>query len=146
MRILCRHGHLAFYPRDAEDISRFSNLFDVELVKERDFYTFQRLQGAADYSLALKPYLTLPATRTFEGDPWDLMRENNWVYHIATDLIVIKTAVTEVIQLPAIGFCFLAESPIIQPGSITEGGRILSYSGEWNQGKAQLKITEFDYE
>lgn len=148
MRVLCRHGHFAFYPSKTSDIARFSNYFDEELVRDGDFYTFPLLKQAPRYSIAGKPYLTLPALKTYEGRaPWDVLRENGFVYHILSGLLVPKASITILINPPLAGFYFLAQSPLIQPGSRnTLGQQILSYDGEFFQDTVQLKVREFSYE
>lgn len=147
MRVLCRSGHLAFYPRTSTEISRFCSYFKQELVRVEDYYTFPNLADAEDYSLVGKPYLNLPAIKTFEGNPWDVLSENKFVYNLATGLIVPAASITFLIQMPQVGFFFLPSVQLIQPGSIdTSGQQILSYSAEYVQDTFQLKVSEFDYE
>lgn len=147
MRVLCRHGHFSFYPRDADDISRFSNYFSVTLKREEDYYTFERLFEAPHYSLLGKPYINLPAIETYEGSPWDVMRENGFVYHLGTGLIVPKASIVSIVEIPMVGHYFRAGGSLIQPGSRTLLGRqILSYSGEFIKEGLSLRISEFEYE
>ncbi len=148
MRVLCRHGHFAFYPRRAGDIYQFAQAFDVELEREEDYYTFSGLIGAPKYSLTLKPYLNLlPATTTFEGNPWDVMRENGFVYNVALGLIVPKLTVLGLVELTQKSTFYVANVPLLQPGARTMLGRqILSYSGEFSDDKFYLRILEFGYE
>lgn len=146
MRVLCRHGHYAFYPRNEKDISRFSSYYDEELVRERDFYTFPRLQNAPNYSLAGKLYQGTIAIRTFAGEPWEIMRENNYVYHIASGLLVPKAGITIIVDPPQIGYSFLAQSPLLQAGSFNSAGqRLLSFDGEFLQSNFQFRVSEFEY-
>jgi hypothetical protein len=65
MRVLCRYGHFAFYPKDEKEISLFNQLFDQVLLRQDDFYTFEFLKDAPEYSLLGKPYLGLPASVLF---------------------------------------------------------------------------------
>lgn len=148
MRVLCRHGHIAFYPKRARDISRFSSFFKTTLVRDKDFYTFPLLKGAPRYSLSGKPYLSLPAIVTYEGrECWDVLRENGFVFHIASGLLVPKLAVAIPINPPQTGFYFAAQSPLIQPGSRNLSGRqILSYDGEYLDDTFQLRVRGFEYE
>lgn len=147
MRVLCRHGHFAFYPRKASDVARFSNYFSVSLKRERDYFTFERLYGAEKYSLIGKPYINLPAVSTFEGEPWEVMKKNNFVYHLGLKLLVPKVSVTSLTNLELVGYYFLAGGALIQPGVRTFSARqILSYSGEFAEEGYSLRVTEFDYE
>ncbi len=147
MRVLCRHGHFAFYPRKASDISKFSNYFDVTLVRERDYYTFEGLLDAPNYSLTGFPFLNLPALATFEGEPWEVMRENGFVYDLRLGLIVPKLSVIGIVDLPLVGYYFLAKGSLVQPGTRTMIGRqILSYSAEFEDVGSSLKVMEYSYE
>lgn len=147
MRVVCRHGHFAFYPRRASDIAEFSNKFDYELERENDYFTFAGLAGAENYSILGKTYLNLPALTTFEGSPWDVMRENNFVYSLALGLIIPKLAVIGVIEINPVDLYFMSDATLIQPGLRSLlGQQILSYSGEIYLDKIQMRITEFDYE
>lgn len=147
MRVLCRHGHFAFYPRRATDIALFANMFNYELEPEEDYYTFSGLAGADTYSLLGKIYLNLPAIATYEGRPWEVMRENNFVYHLATGLIVPKLGVVGVIDINQVDLYFMSDAALIQPGLRTLlGQQVLSYSGEIFLDKLQMRISEFAYE
>ena len=147
MRVLCRSGHFAFYPRTSSDLARFSKYFAVSLKRENDYYTFEGLFGAKNYSLLGKPYLNLPALKTFEGSPWDVMKANDFVYHIGLGIIVPKLAVIGVVDLPLIGFYFRSKSPLLQPGVRTILGRqIMSYAAEFVYEGDALRVLEFGYE
>lgn len=148
MRVLCRHGHLAFYPRTAADVIKFCDFFGVELQRVDDYYTFEPLAELERYSLTGKLYGTLPALTTYEGRaPWEVMRENGFVYHLETEALLAKESVFVKINPPFVGDFFLAETPLIQPGSRNAAGQqILSYSGEFVDGLFQLRVTEFGYE
>jgi hypothetical protein len=147
MRVLCRHGHFAFYPRGASDIYRFAQSFDVELEREEDYFTFPTLKGAESYSLAGKPYLGIPALETFEGKPWDVMKENGLVYDVQLGIVVPKTTIVGIADITQKGFFYVCNVPLLQPGARTILGRqILSYSGEFREDKFYLRILEFGYE
>lgn len=147
MRVICRHGHFAFYPRKASDVSRFSNFYDVTLVRERDYFTFDGLEGADSYSLALKPWLNLPAIKTYEGMPWEVMKANDFVYSLTLGIVVPKLSIVGLVELIQVGFHYIVQGSLLQPGMRTILGRqILSYSGEIVDEGASLRISEYDYE
>jgi len=148
MRVVCRHGHFAFYPKNSTDVGRFTNYYDVELVRDGNFYTFPFLKDAPRYSLVLKPYLGLPATTTFEGrDASEVFRENGFVYNIELGIVVPKLSITTVISPPQAGYFFLGQSPLIQPGSRTiTGQQVLSYDAEFIQEYFRLKVREYSDE
>lgn len=147
MRVLCRHGHFAFYPRKASDIARFSNYFGITLKREQDYYTFESLYDAPHYSLFGKTFLSVPAITTYQGHPWEVMRENGFVYHLGLSAVVPKLSIVAVTDLPLVGYFFSASGALIQPGTRTLVGRqILSYSGEFTEEGYSLRVSEFAYE
>ncbi len=147
MRVLCRSGHFAFYPRDASELSRYMSLYKVTLVAVDDYYTFEGISAAKSYSLEGHAYLNLTATKTHEGKPWEVFKANNFVYDLSTDSLVLKTAVRGKLSLPLSGDFYVAPNPTIQPGSVFSGGnRIMSYDGEYDFSFYQLQIMGFDYE
>lgn len=146
MRILCRHGHFAFYPKNENEIYRFENLFDEEIVRVDDFYTFDFLSEAPDYSLIGKNYLGLPAVAGFEGNPWDVMEANGFVYNVALGLVVPKTTILTVVSIDISESFYTTENPFIQPGSLNvDGSRILSYDANYSVDTSQLRIFEVQY-
>jgi hypothetical protein len=147
MRVLCRHGHFAFYPRRSIDLARFATQFDAQLMRVDDYYTFPELKDAPEFSIQGKDYLGVPAVKTYAGKPWEVMRENGFVFHLATLQIVPKSAVLLIINLPQNGYYFLAETALIQPGSRNlSTHQILSYDAEFLQDSFRLKVGSYAYE
>ncbi len=147
MRVICRHGHYAFYPRKTSDIYQFANSFDFDLVREEDYFTFAALKGAPRYSLAGSPYLDVPALETFEGNPWDVMRENDFVYNVDSEILVPKASVMATVEISQKGLFYVTNVPLLQAGSRNVLGRqILSYSGEFQEDRFYLRLLEFSYE
>jgi hypothetical protein len=147
MRVLCRSGHLAFFPNDASEVSRFMSIYKVNLVRVDNFYTFNGIASAKDYSLENHNYLNLKASKTFEGNPWDVFKANNFVYDLTSNLLILKTAVKAKVELPLVGDYYLSPNPVLQPGSVFKGGsKIMSYDGEYILNFYQLLIRQFDYE
>ncbi len=115
--------------------------------RERDYFTFAGLYGAKDYSLIGKPYLNLPALTTYAGNPWDVMRENNYVYSIGLGILVPKASIVALVELPLVGFYFLAPGALVQPGSRNRlGNQLMSYSAEFVDEGLALRVLEFEYE
>lgn len=147
MRVLCRNGHFAFYPKNESEVFRFSSFFGETLERDGDFYTFKFLKEAPKYSIKGAPYLGVTATKTFEGEPWEIMRENNLVYSLAAKIAVLKTTILLVINPQNAEGFFLAESPLIQPASLGPNGqRLTSYDAEYIGDTSQLRVFEVEYE
>lgn len=146
MRILCRSGHFAFYPDASSDISHFCSLYKTNLARENDYYTFPALVGLPDYSLPVLPYKNLPAVVRYEGQPWEVMRENGFVYSLTLKVLVPKLTIVGLIDMPASSGYFVSSTPIIQPGLLTKNGqRLMSYDAELDFGIQKLRVREFDY-
>ncbi len=148
MRVLVRHGHFAFFPRGPSDIARFARIFDEELVRVGDYYTFEALSELPRYSLIANLFGNLPAITTYEGrSPWEVMRENDFVYNVALGLLVPKLSIVSVMQAPRSDSYFISPTPLIQPGTRDSSGQqVLSYDADFNQDLFQLKVLEVFYE
>lgn len=147
MRVLCRHGHFAFYPRRASDVARFCRFFDATLERVEDFYTFPGLVAAKSFSLEGLKYLGLAATATVEGVPWDVMRENGFVYSVEKGKVIALSSVSLSTDLPLSTHCYIGP-PLVEPGSRDRSGkRILSYDGEYMESEfTRLYVREIEYE
>jgi hypothetical protein len=116
------------------------------LVAERDYYTFEGLKDAPSYSLTLSPYLNLPAIKTFEGEPWEVMRENDFVYSLSLEILVPKLSIIGLADLPLVGYVFRGGT-ILQPGTRNLlGQQILSYDGEYIDEAYGLRLSGYEYE
>lgn len=147
MRVLCRHGHIAFYPRNESEAGRFGFIYGESLVRDKDFYTFAALKGLPRYSIKGKDYEGITATKTFEGEPWEVLKENGFVYSLSEGNLVAKTSISIFINPPEAGYFWLADSVLIQPGSQNKlGERVLSYDGEFELKTSSFYVFEVSYE
>jgi hypothetical protein len=146
MRVLARHGHLAFYESYAGEISKFMEFYETELVRDGAFYTFPLLKNAPKFSIQGLPYLGLPATKTFEGEPWDVLRENEFVYNIGKGILAPKSSIVNTFSLDRSDYFYSSDGPLIQPGSWLEGQQILSFDASYVEDFVELRISEIDYE
>ena len=148
MKVVCRHGHFAFYPSRIEDVARFSRYFDLQLFPENDYYTFEFLLNAPRTSLKTYSWLGLPASVNFEGrNPWEVMKQNNFVYHLEFKQIVLKNSILVTTELARSTFYYLTRTSLIQPGSrVSTGQQILSYEGDFDLDLKTLKVRSFSFE
>lgn len=142
MRVVCRHGHFAFYPKDRKEILRMKSTLKIELVAEDDYFTFPALVGLPRWSQVARPFGNLPAVVTYEGrHAWEVMRENDFVFSLAALVLVPRAAITEIVRLPQTQDCIVAPKPLIQPGSILPTGNVLTgYNGELDLDFQRLYI------
>jgi hypothetical protein len=144
MKILCRHGHYAFFPDFSTEIAEFSRHFRTELVRQEDFFTFPLLKNLAGYALKGKIFSgELVANTNFSGNPWEIMDANSFVYSLTLKRLVPKTTVTVKTLLLNAGGYLLSPTPFVQAGSFAVNDqRIVDYFGFLSDDYKQLRISE----
>ncbi len=141
MKINCLHGFYQFIEEDAGDISNFSGLFGFDMVFEKGYYTYSFLSGAPRYAIKGSTYLGAPVTKTFEGDPWDIMRENDLIYDFTNDEVVPISTITTKVQIDSAADYYLANGMIL-PGSITaDGTRVKEYAAHYSFATGRIKYS-----
>ena len=148
MRIVCRHGHYAFYPQSSTELARFCTKYSTELFAEQDYYTFEELLDAPRYSLAGMAWVNLPAIKTFEGrHAWDAMRENDFVFSLQTKLVVPKLSITGVYDNFRSGYYWRSVTILPQAGyrDLT-AQQILSFDAFHDVGLSETRIISVSYE
>lgn len=133
MRVVCRHGHFAFYPKDQTEVLRLKTVYDLELEAENDYFTFPGLIGLPRWSQAGLVYAApIVASVTYEAqNPWEVMRANDVVYSLALGTLVLSASITEQVRLSQTDACAVVRKILIQPGSILPTGvPLLGYVGE----------------
>lgn len=145
MRVRCIHGYFIFDPDTASDLSAFASLFGFEIDSSGDHFTFADLAAAPDYAIEGSTYLGAPVTKTFEGKPWEIMRENALVYDFVQGRVVPIASIVRRAAITGTRFGYLAQGMIL-PGSVTEDGRrVTDYSAHHFDGK-QFKYSEIDFD
>lgn len=132
MIVRCRHGFFEYYPQAATDLKRFERVQRVTLVDSlKGYFTFEGLLDLDRHSLQGSLYKNLPALVTYEGrDASEVFRENGFVYHLGTELLIPKELVLSTLTLPLTQDCMIAPSCFVQPGAILQNGsRLVGYEG-----------------
>ncbi len=130
MKIRCLHGYFLFKETASGDVARFQNIFSgLSIVPAiDDYFTFEKLFEAPTHVIAGDTYLGAPATETYEGKPWDIMRANGLVYNIGTGLVEPITAVKTRLELKT-SINYYVSPGLIQPGSVRDDGlRVTDYA------------------
>lgn len=130
MRLRCIHGYFIFQETRVGQISDFMSWSGFSLVSKGTYYTFKTLAEAPDYSLALKSVLGWPATKAFEGEPWEVFEENGLVYDFTKDLIVPILSILQITPLKEAGNRYIAPG-LILPGSITSDRKRIKGFDAW---------------
>ena len=146
MRIVCNHGFFIFEEDALGEVSDFIGLHDLDLSSYKNDFTFKPLKDAADFSIKGADYLNFKAVKTFQGEPWEVMRANGLVYDFQTGKLVDYKTINEVIQFEASSNSFVANG-LVSPGSITQSGkRILGFSCWYSRNDSSWLYSGVTYE
>lgn len=145
MRVKCLHGFFIFQETAVGQISDFMALTGVSLTPWRDFYTFEDIELAPNYSLKGKALLDTTATVTFEGEPWDVFEANGLVYNFVSGLIVPIASISQVTEVLAAGNRLISPG-LILPGSLTDDGdRVKAYSAWYSRTTQRWNYSEVEF-
>ncbi len=87
-----------------------------------------------------------PAIKTFEGEPWEVMEENDLVYDFTQDKVVPISTITQAVQTKQTANYFLANG-LILPGSLTEEGlRVKDYAAFYLFDTVTFNYSELNVE
>lgn len=146
MRIDCLHGYFKFNEVRQGQISAFMSVYDLVLVKDRDFYTFETLKDAPLYAIKDKTYLGATVTQTYEGNPWEILEQNGLVFDFTSDSVVPKASITTRVIITQLDSSYLSEG-LILPGSVTDDGkRVINYSAWFFPDTKRFKYSEITFE
>jgi hypothetical protein len=147
MQINCLHGYFIFRENRAGEISDFMSLFSgLELVAKDDYFTFAALASSPDYSVEGATYLGATAIKTFEGKPWEVLKQNRLVYNFNSGAIIGIDTVTQRVEIASAANYFLSPG-LILPGSVrTDGSRVTDYAAWYLFDSNKFKYSEVTYE
>jgi hypothetical protein len=139
----CLHGFFIFREDRTGELSEFMSIFEgLVLVPWRDAYTFEALAEAPDFSIEDSTYLGAQAIATFEGEPWEIMKENELVYDFTSGEVVPLESVVQRVEIQSTAN-YLLSNGLILPGSIMEdGSRVTDYAARYSFDTARFKYSE----
>ena len=145
MRIQCKHGFFIFRESKVGEISDFMSLTGLSLAPREDYYTFETLQNAPDYSLIGKPLVGgAVAIKTFQGAPWEVFEANGLVYDFTLDLVVPIATIIAKTKVKLAGNYFVSPG-LILPGSLTDEGRVKDYAAWYLNTRASWLYSGVEY-
>lgn len=128
------------------EVSNFMSITELALVRRGDFFTFEKLVDAPEYSIAGNTYLGALATETYAGEPHEIMRANGLIYNFDSDALEPLLLVTQLVELKRCSNYYLSPG-LILPGSITvDGSRVTDYLAWFSQATMQFKYSEVTLE
>jgi hypothetical protein len=146
MKVRCLHGYFIFEETEPAQLSEFASLFGLDFALKDGYYTFSDLLDAPEYSIVGGLFLGAPTTKTFEGRPWEVMRENELVYDFNLGKVKPIATETNVIQIDTAANYFLSNGMILA-GSITQNGdKVRDYDGFYQRRTGKFKYSQVGYE
>lgn len=145
MRIDCLHGYFKFYETAPGQVSKFMSLYDLELERSGDHFTFADLVDAPTHSITGGTFLGIPTLETLEGEPWEIMRANDLVYNFVLGLVMPILTVIGIADLDQAGNSYISNG-LLLPGSLVGTDRVRDFSGFWLQDRANFKYSEVSFE
>lgn len=146
MRIKCLHGYYMFEESKAGQIADFLNLFGFQLISKDGYYTFSSLDSAPEFSIKGSTYLGAPCTKSFEGKPWEVMKQNGLVYDFVNDAVVALETIAYKIQLLETNSYFLSNGMIVAGSVRDDGSRVRDYAAHYLFDTAKFKYSEVSFE
>lgn len=144
MRLNCLHGYFIFQETKVGQVSDFMSLTGMELIPKDGAYTFAFLEDAPLYSIAGKDLLGLPAVETYEGTQWAVFEANGFVYDLGLGIMRPIDAITQTTKVELAGNRFISPG-LIQPGSLTDQGRVKNYSAWFSRDTQRWLYSEVTY-
>lgn len=145
MNLQCLHGFFIFTETASGQVSRFSSYTGLRVEPFSRGFTFPLLVNAPKYSLQGHLYLGFPAIKSFGGEPWDVMRENNIAYDFTLGLMRPIAATIAKTSIKIAGDRFIAPG-LLMPGTIIPSGqRIAGYQAHWDQSGLKWTYSEVNY-
>lgn len=146
MKITCIHGYFIFREQSVGEIAKFNSLYDQDLTAFDDYYTFSLLVDSPIYTISGTSWLGVLANASFCGKPWELMRENSFVYNVQSSQIVAISTVTNRASITRTYADYLARG-LIQPGSFDANyQRITGYNGILDFSTLNFYYSELFYD
>lgn len=146
IRIDCRHGYYILKEHQVGHMSKFAGLYELDIIPKEGYFTFAGLKDAPNYSIKGNEYLGVIASKTFSGNPWDVMRANGIVYDFINKAAVLKSEITQRFELKRARNYYLTNG-LIMAGSLTvEGYRVTDYSAGYLLHSGQFKYGGIEHD
>lgn len=145
MKARCLHGYFIFEEIKAGEVSDWASYTGLSLVPRGTYFTFEGLALAPRYSIQGAPLLNLTATKTFEGEPWEVLEANGYAFDFSTGLLKPLLSVTQLVQIKTVGHKFISQG-LILPGSVTDDGkRVKDYAAHYSKETLRWLYSEVTY-
>lgn len=145
MRITCLHGYFIIREDALGEVAKFNSYYGLDLVAKDDYYTFELLAGAPEYSQAALAFLDYPALTTYAGKPWEIMERNGLVYDFTLRSLRPVLSVTLLASITRTHSDWISRG-LILPGSLLKDlSRIVGYQGGVDLSTFNYYYSEITY-
>jgi hypothetical protein len=146
MIIKCNHGYYKFYEETPEEIAKFNTFYGQDLTAKDDYYTFAALKDLEKYSIKGALYGALTALESFEGEIWEVMRKNGFVYDFLNKVLSFKSITGGYFKARQL-YGFNVHTGLLLPGSFSDDNiKITGYHCKVSLSNLIFNYTEFFYE
>ena len=146
MKILCVHGYFYFYEEESGEVATFNSYYNQDLTLNADHYTFAALKELSNYSIEGNVYGDSLATKTYTGEIYEILRQNNLVYNFLLKVTVNKNTIATLVK-PIKSYKFYIYNGLILPGSFQSDNKlILGYTCKVNLKELIYRYGEFSYD
>lgn len=119
----------------------------MSLVPYEEYFTFEKLINPPEYSIKAGTYLGATCLKTYSGKPWEIFKENGFVFNFITDQVVQKSTINNPILLDVAGSGrYFISNGLILPGSLTDAGKITSYTAFYSFEKSRFRYSEVTHD
>ena len=146
MRIVCNHGYFKFFEEKQGEIAKFNTRYGQDLKFVNDYYTFTGLSELNNYSIKGALYSNMVSTKTYAGEPWEIMRQNGFVFNFVLG-VLSNILITGNFFKPVNVGAFKYSEGLVLPGSYSYDARkVTGYTCRFDFDSALYRYTEFYYE
>lgn len=149
MKLRCLHGYFIFEETRPAQVSDFMRYTGLTLVPCGTYFTFEHLKNMPTFSIKGKALqigkTPLPATKTFSGEPWEVLEANGFVYNFQMGILQSIQSISQVVSIDDGGNRYVS-SGMILPGSLTaEGKRVKDYAAHFSRSTLRFLYSEVTY-
>jgi len=145
MIVNCEHGFYTFYETDVGQISNFILRSGFSLFKKNNYFVFDALKDAEDFSIKGLPYLNAVSKKNYQGKIGEVFRSNDFVFDFTSDLIKDRNSVTSFNDLMLSGDRYVSKG-LVLPGSFTQGGKkVIGYTCHVSRLTNSFTYSEVDF-
>lgn len=146
IKINCINGYFQLRETSPGEINKFIQNYGFDLVLLKDYFTFSFLNNAPEFSIQGGEYLGVVCSKTYSGEPWDIMKENNIIYDFIDNKAKLLNQVIKSVTIVRSSLYYVING-LVMPGSLTDEGSLIRTYEAWYDFKTnRFKYGRIDFE